>query len=122
MNFETKMLENAVNTLGTIIQKPQSTTSEKSEQLWSSFLSHLVCMKPHLAAANSVTEETKSCVCCWQAPSSWQDSHTGLLQGPAPPQTPGVCQCSSTSRVLLMCFFWSISTPTALPASDGVTQ
>lgn len=69
--------------------KPQSTTSEKSEKLWSFFLSHLVCMKPHLAAANSVTEGRKSCVCCWQAPSSWQDSHTGLLQGPAPPQTPG---------------------------------
>lgn len=47
-------------------------------------LSHLVCMKPHLAAANSATEERKSCVCCWQAPSSWQDSHTQLLQATAP--------------------------------------
>lgn len=31
MNFGTKMLENAINTLGTIVKKPQSTTSEKSE-------------------------------------------------------------------------------------------
>lgn len=35
VNFETKMLENADNTLGTIVKKPQSTTSEKSEELWS---------------------------------------------------------------------------------------
>lgn len=34
-NFSTKMLENAVTTLGTIEKKPQSITSEKTKQLWS---------------------------------------------------------------------------------------
>ena len=72
MNFGTKILENAVTNLGTIVKKPRSITSEKTKQLWSRvFLSHRVCTKRHLAAANAATEE-RSCLLCWQEPSSWQ--------------------------------------------------
>lgn len=68
-------------------------------------LSHLVCMKPHLAAANSATKERKSCVCCWQAPSSWRDSHTQLLQATAPSsdlQCPSVQQHQQSATDVLL--------------------
>lgn len=87
VSFGTKMLENAVTTLGTIVKKPQSITSEKTKQLWSRVsLSHHVCVKPHLAAANTATEGG-SCVCCWQEPSSWQ-ALTHTLSAAAPMNCP----------------------------------
>lgn len=103
VNFGTEMLENAVPTPGTTVKNPQSLTSEKTKKLWSRvFLSHHICMKPHLAAANSASEE-KSCAGCWQEPSSWQ----GLARIPPPPSQGSGNRDSSTREVPQTRFFWS---------------